>query len=228
MVDNLPYFYANVKMHKKPPGLRFIAGVSRKTEQLKEEGEKDRESEVKQRPACSTTPVSQRISLLLEAVIESLRRKDMQFFKSTNRRRFWIIQTFEEVALDLKQKDELLKGRVPHTVDFTTMYTKLLHAQLLENVKQAVIEAREFAKTFTAAPDTRQERGELRVGEGGWTYDPDAGLSVDGLMELVAWVVGNTYIQCGERILRQKIGIPMGTNCAPELANLFCYSVEAR
>jgi len=228
MVDNLPYFYANVKMHKKPPGLRFIAGVSRKTEQFKEEGEKDRESEVKQRPACSTTPVSQRISLLLEAVIESLRRKDMQFFKSTNRRRFWIIQTFEEVALDLKQKDELLKGRVPHTVDFTTMYTKLLHAQLLENVKQAVIEAREFAKTFTAAPDTRQERGELRVGEGGWTYDPDAGLSVDRLMELVAWVVGNTYIQCGERILRQKIGIPMGTNCAPELANLFCYSVEAR
>jgi hypothetical protein len=31
----------------------------------------------------------------------------------------------------------------------------------------------------------------------------------------------------GGRVLQQTVGIPMGTNCAPLLADLFLYSYEA-
>ena len=31
---------------------------------------------------------------------------------------------------------------------------------------------------------------------------------------------------CGDELFRQVIGIPMGTDCAPFLANLFLYSYE--
>ena len=34
------------------------------------------------------------------------------------------------------------------------------------------------------------------------------------------------YVTCGDSLFRQKIGIPMGTDCAPFLANLFLFSYE--
>ena len=34
------------------------------------------------------------------------------------------------------------------------------------------------------------------------------------------------YVTCGDSLFRQAIGIPMGTDCAPFLANLFLYSYE--
>ena len=36
----------------------------------------------------------------------------------------------------------------------------------------------------------------------------------------------NIFVQFGGRLFRQVIGIPMGTNCAPLLADLFLYSYE--
>jgi hypothetical protein len=35
------------------------------------------------------------------------------------------------------------------------------------------------------------------------------------------------YVVVGGRVFQQSVGIPMGTNCAPLLADLFLYSYEA-
>ena len=43
---------------------------------------------------------------------------------------------------------------------------------------------------------------------------------------LIDWLIDNTYVEVGDIILRQTIGIPMGTDCAPYLANLFLFSYE--
>ena len=41
------------------------------------------------------------------------------------------------------------------------------------------------------------------------------------------WVlIDNIYIQCGNVVFRQVKGIPMGTICAPFLANLFLFWYE--
>ena len=40
------------------------------------------------------------------------------------------------------------------------------------------------------------------------------------------YLIDNCYVSCGDSLFRQKIGIPMGTDCAPFLANLFLYSYE--
>ena len=39
-------------------------------------------------------------------------------------------------------------------------------------------------------------------------------------------LIDNIFVQFGGRLFRQVIGIPMGTNCAPLLADLFLYSYE--
>ena len=36
----------------------------------------------------------------------------------------------------------------------------------------------------------------------------------------------NVYVRFGGQLFRQTVGIPMGTNCAPLLADLFLYSYE--
>jgi hypothetical protein len=44
---------------------------------------------------------------------------------------------------------------------------------------------------------------------------------------LTEFVVTNTYVMNGSILRKQAIGIPMGTNCAPAVANLYLYSYES-
>jgi len=39
-------------------------------------------------------------------------------------------------------------------------------------------------------------------------------------------LVDNTYVTIGNTVFQQIIGIPMGTDCAPYLANLFLFAYE--
>ena len=46
------------------------------------------------------------------------------------------------------------------------------------------------------------------------------------LIKHIRYLIDNIYVVCGDTIFRQIIGIPIGTDCAPFLANLFLYSYE--
>ena len=43
------------------------------------------------------------------------------------------------------------------------------------------------------------------------------------LVTYVEYLINNIYVNIGNRIYRQCVGIPMGTDCAPLLANLFLF-----
>ena len=46
------------------------------------------------------------------------------------------------------------------------------------------------------------------------------------LVEWTEYLIDNVYIKVGNSVYRQTIGIPMGTDCAPQLANLFLFHYE--
>ena len=46
------------------------------------------------------------------------------------------------------------------------------------------------------------------------------------ICQMIDFLIDNIYIKIHNHLFRQCIGIPMGTNCAPFLANLFLYSYE--
>ena len=46
------------------------------------------------------------------------------------------------------------------------------------------------------------------------------------ICKMIEFLVDNIYVRFGEQLFRQTVGIPMGTNCAPLLADLFLYSYE--
>ena len=43
---------------------------------------------------------------------------------------------------------------------------------------------------------------------------------------MTEFLVDNIYVRFGGQLFGQIVGIPMGTNCAPLLADLFLYSYE--
>ena len=46
----------------------------------------------------------------------------------------------------------------------------------------------------------------------------------DDIVRMLDFFIDNIFVECGGVIFQQVIGIPMGTNCAPLLADLFLYS----
>ena len=58
-------------------------------------------------------------------------------------------------------------------------------------------------------------------------YDGVILLNWNTLNSLVHFLISNTFLKVGNQLYKQIVGIPMGTNAAPVIANLYCYSYEA-
>ena len=50
--------------------------------------------------------------------------------------------------------------------------------------------------------------------------------TVDNICKTIKFLIDDIFVQFGGCLFRQVIGIPVGTNCAPLLADLFLYSYE--
>ena len=46
------------------------------------------------------------------------------------------------------------------------------------------------------------------------------------MCDALTFLLGNIFIRFGTKLYRQVVGIPMGTNCAPLIADLFLFSYE--
>ena len=47
------------------------------------------------------------------------------------------------------------------------------------------------------------------------------------MISMLEFLIDNIFVSFGETLFQQVVGIPMGTNCAPLLADLFVYSYES-
>ena len=54
----------------------------------------------------------------------------------------------------------------------------------------------------------------------------DIWCTAEQLSKMVDLLVDNVFVCCGGRVYKQDIGIPMGTDCAPFLANLYLFALE--
>jgi hypothetical protein len=47
------------------------------------------------------------------------------------------------------------------------------------------------------------------------------------IINMLEFLIDNIFVFFGGRVFQQTVGIPMGTNCAPLVADLILYSCEA-
>ena len=44
--------------------------------------------------------------------------------------------------------------------------------------------------------------------------------------DVLTFLLDNIFIQFGTELYRQVVGVPIGTNCAPQVVNLFLFCYE--
>ena len=50
--------------------------------------------------------------------------------------------------------------------------------------------------------------------------------SCQNVCDVLTFLLDNMFIRFGTKLYRQEVGIPMGTNCAPLVADLFLFCYE--
>ncbi|KAJ9468147.1 hypothetical protein DIPPA_16664 [Diplonema papillatum] len=227
--DNLPYLYGIPKLHKPEPRMRYIAGVSEKGNVEKKDEQKDRDEKgrdkKRMKTRASTTPAHQEASGLLKLVLATLRSKDEATFLQTGIRRFFVVESVDDVAVHIKTNYARLRKKAPRTFDFKEMYTKIPQKQIVDYVMSAVAEAFEYMKSEKGA-NVEAQRAKHRFEFGKPDESNTTSYNVEEIRALVSFIVGNTFVTNGGTCYQQVSGIPMGGNASPDLANLYCYWCE--
>jgi hypothetical protein len=194
----LPFLMWIPKMHKKPSKQRYIA-VSN---------------------SCTTKPLSSTITTALRLIETSHRKYCARIQQYTGINMMWIIKNSQAINQTISDINARKSARNVDTHDFATLYTSIPHDKLKTKIRWVVEKAFHGSnrKFMTFYKDSAR-----------WTVNPSKKhLSVDceTLINWIEWLIDNVYVTFGAHVFRQIIGIPMGTDCAPFLANLFLYAYE--
>jgi hypothetical protein len=130
----------------------------------------------------------------------------------------WIIDNSMDVQKLLKKSKR--KPRNLITYDFSTLYTSIPHNKLKEEIKFLVEKAfNGMNKKYIKVTKYKAQWCNKKVPH-------EFYLDLPTLVTLINWLIDNTFVVVGDLVLQQCVGIPMGTDCAPFLANLFLFSYE--
>ena len=189
-------------MHKNPYKQRYIAGSSK----------------------CSTKPLSLLLTKLLTAVTESLQRYCSTTYSRSGVNQMWILKNSKELLDNLKSR-EFSKIDCIKTYDFSTLYTTIPHDKLKSRLFEIIDNCflnkngtRKYEFLVVGKQDTYFVRKHSDC--------PHKYSEVD-IKSMLGFLIDNIYVVFGDHVFQQSVGIPMGTNCAPLLADLFLYSYEA-
>ena len=136
----------------------------------------------------------------------------------------WILKNSTSLLSSLDQLDVRTATSV-QTFDFSTLYTSIPHDLLKTRISNLVHNA--FRKKDG---NVRYTHIKVTRAKGYFTHDINGGgdnmYTADNFCKMIEFLIDNIFVQFGGRLFCQAIGIPMGTNCAPLLADLFLYSYE--
>ena len=128
---------------------------------------------------------------------------------------FWIIDNSQQILSALSKIKYFSTAKHLDSYDFSTLYTSIPHTSLKEALTSLIKEAYKVSDNIYLVADIK--------GKVFWTDIPSKAakfiITEETLLKLVEYLIDN-------RVYRQHVGIPMGTDCAPLLANLFLFYYE--
>ena len=131
---------------------------------------------------------------------------------------FWSNKNSGEVLNKLKSRG--FRATSLSTYDFSTLYTTLPH----NLIKEKLINLIEWTFKREGSPYIAcNERQAFFTSEDTKRYKL---WSCQNVCEALIYLLDNIYIRFGTNLCRQIVGIPMGTNCAPLVADLFLFCYE--
>jgi hypothetical protein len=210
LTRTLPFMYPLPKMHKPKMAFRFIAASA----------------------TCSVKIASQILGKMLTCVSRSIRKISDEILIKTGIRKYFVIKDGFEASDFLSSWHRSAKTKRPRTFDFSTLYTAIPLEDLKERVTRVVDEAWE-AQGESKYSWMLQVNNRSKGTSGATWVDSKQTMhkkmtehifSYEEMIELLCFVIDNSFVSNGKTINIQTCGVPMGTNSAPDLANLYLYS----
>ncbi|MCG8117959.1 MAG: hypothetical protein N0E45_21745 [Candidatus Thiodiazotropha endolucinida] len=195
--DRLPTMYWLPKLHKRPYKARFIANSS----------------------SCTTTELSKLLTSCLTAIKEHVIRYCETVYERSGRNLFWSIKNSGEVLNKLKLRD--FRASSLSTYDFSTLYTTLPHNLIKEKLINLIESTFHREGATVLACNDRRAFFTSKTNLKKYTF-----WSCQTMCDALTYLLDNIYIRFGTKLHRQIVGIPMGTNCAPLVADLFLFCYE--
>jgi hypothetical protein len=111
------------------------------------------------------------------------------------------------------------------TFDFSTLYTTIPHFKLKNKL-------RELVQLYFIKKNGQRRYKYLVLERDRFCFvkkhsDSTKKFSETDIINMLEFLIDNIFAMFGGRVFQQPVGIPMGTNCALFLADLFLYSYEA-
>ena len=110
------------------------------------------------------------------------------------------------------------------TFDFSTLYTSIPHDLLKSRMNKIINNC--FQHKNGAPPYTHIKVGRNESCFANDNLNSDNKYTANDICKMIEFLVDNIYVRFGGQLFRQMVGLLMGTNCVPLLAELFLYSYE--
>ena len=196
----LPDIYWMPKLHKSPVKFRFIIASKK----------------------CTTKMLSKNLSSIFSLFLKKVEKYHRMAHFFSGIKSNWILQNREPVIEAVNKSRVRCSAKCVSSFDFSTLYTKIPHDKLLDVLTKII--------DFAFRGGTRNKISVHRSGTASWVED-DTQASVvytkESIREAVKYLLDECYFKLGDKLFRQKIGIPMGSDPAPAFANLFLFHYES-
>ena len=203
--NKVPDLYATVKMHKTPIKFRFITAA--------------RDTLLSDASIAATNCLK---------VILKFARKSYKYEVKHIDNHIFIVDNRGKVVKFLENSNKVgTRNKSISSWDFATLYTKIPHVKLKENMSTFIRTIMDHVKNSAKKAEYicySKTNGKVYFSKN--ISSIDRSFSADDLIKSINIVIDNAYIFFDGKIYRQVIGIPMGTNVAPYLANIFLHVSE--
>ena len=191
--QKIPLLYWTSKQHKDPYKFRFIAGASH----------------------CYNKQIAVDLSLALKCIKIHFRN----YWKVIQKRKG--ISFFWSVDNSLEFIDKISDIKTAHSIktfDLSTLYTNLPLDVIYGSLKSLIIKMFTNAKSIAILVNSYRKKA---FWSNGSSYPGYREYTIDKLLEALEIILFNTHIQFNGNVFKQILGIPMGGNASPFIANLY-------
>ena len=190
--EKIPLLYWTSKQHKNPYKSRYIAGAFN----------------------VSSSPVSEDLSLILKCIKTLFKRYSQKIYSRTGVSRFWSVDNSKEFL----DKINNLGAKSIHTFDFSTLYTNLPLDSIYQSLETLIIKMFKLSNSNAIYVNKK-------LGKAHWkdiyVTKNDKEYIISDVLKALKFVLHNSYVQFAGFIFLQILGIPMGGNASPDIADLY-------
>ena len=194
----LPHMYWLPKLHKNPVKFRFIVAA----------------------PDCSIKPLAKALTKIFKLFYRQIECYNNKSYFYSHIKSFWIIQNNEDVINCINKLNRTNSVKSMSTFDFSTLYTKIPHQKLIEVLNELIDFCFKGGSHKMLSVSNSGARWVSRGNKNSVIFDKAS------VKDSLKYLMNNCFFTLGNKVFRQVIGIPMGSDPAPFMANLFLYFYE--